>query len=273
MTIQVVKPVVVQLDSMVSSKFLQTWSKPFMQSDQPNDPVNPYAVPEAKASPTDDVWTQGSMADYREAEFRPFKTIWFDPRSTIQQIVSRDPTLYVIPLACVYGFTNALSHARTRALELNAIAPITFVILVLLSPLLGLISIWIFSALVRGTGTWLGGEATDEEVRAATIWGSLPMIATLPFRLIHLAIAGVFMASNDPADLVAVLSPVVSSINWVSLALSLWAIPMLCKTIAEVQGFRSAWMGFANGALALVAAFVLWVVLALATMYLLTLLP
>ena len=48
-------------------------------------------------------------------DFRPFKTIWTQPRRTVRQILSRDPTLHVIPLAALAGIGGTLDRASNSS--------------------------------------------------------------------------------------------------------------------------------------------------------------
>lgn len=179
----------------------------------------------------------------------PFATIWMHPRVTIRRIVSQNPKLFVILLACLAGIGRALDRASMR----NAGDHISTEWILLLSftvgPLGGLFGLWLSSHLLKLTGTWLGGIAPRQHIKAAVIWGSVPAVFALLIWLPELLIFGSGMfRSESPA--IEAHSILLIAFSVIEIALSVWSLILICHTVAEVQSYQSAWRGLVNLALA-----------------------
>ena len=103
-------------------------------------------------------------------------TIWIYPRRTIREIVDSGSGQWTIFLSVLYGFEYALSQASSRNLGDEFSLPALLLITVIGGALGGIISVYFMGALLRWTGSWLGGEALPEEVRAAYAWSAVPVI-------------------------------------------------------------------------------------------------
>ncbi len=217
------------------------------------DPKNPFAAP---------VGVAADVADGRLPGFRSLLTVWFHPRLTIRRIVDTQPGHLVIPLASCEGIRGMLDATWT-----NITLPVVLTITLLAGPIVGILGLWLYAWLVRIAGTWIGGAASSEHLRAALAWGSVPALAKIPLSLVALALMQ--SAGFDPSlpitDPPEGLSFALAAIEVVAAVLLLWSAVLRCNTVAEVQGFQSAWQGFANLLLAglLVAAAVLAVMVPL----------
>lgn len=230
------------------------------------DAANPYAAPHT--SP-DELPTNADI-DIDVGELRPFKTIWMRPRATIRAIVATDPKLHVVPLVCLSGIAESLDRASLRSLGDQMPVVAIICIACVLGPLGGLVSLWIGSHLIRFTGTWIGGGAVREHIRTAIAWSSVPAVFALPLWIPELLLFGADMFTTETPRLEAqpILFIPFLAIGLIEIVLAVWGFVILCKTVAEVQGFRSAWSGFGNlilaGAVLLVPILVLVMVFVLA---------
>jgi hypothetical protein len=178
----------------------------------------------------------------------PIWTIWTSPRQTVRRIVAEDPNRHVVLLVCLAGIGEALNRASTRnagdKLPVGAIIAIA----VVLGPLGGLLGLWIYSHLIRWTGTWLGGKAPREHVRTAIAWSSVPAVFALPLWIPELLLFGseMFTQATPRLDANPALAIPLLVMGLLELVLGVWAFVLLCNTVAEVQGFHSAWRGLLN---------------------------
>ena len=97
----------------------------------------------------------------------PWVSIWTKPRATIQQIVDTNPEHLVLLLAAIGGFSSVLDRASTRSLGDKLDWPVIFLIAAIVGPIAGIIALYIGSALIRWTGSWIGGKASSQTIRAA----------------------------------------------------------------------------------------------------------
>jgi hypothetical protein len=211
------------------------------------DAVNPFAAPQAN-----DLLPPPASGDEEGLPFQPFRTIWTAPRRTIRQIVRRNRYLHVIPLLCLGGVAQALERAAKRNVG-DSIGPQTlFLIIVFLSPLGGLFGGWLVALLLRVSGGWIGGRADFTRLQAAVAWSSLPKIVGLALWLPLIALLGMqaFTSVQFQLESAPTLVGVMLAMSVALLVLSIWGFVLLCNTVAEVQGFRSAWAGLGNVLLA-----------------------
>jgi len=185
-------------------------------------------------------------------KFDPFHTIWRSPRETIRQIVSTDPELHVTLLICLAGISESLDRASTRnagdQLSLGAILAFACI----LGPLGGLFGVWMYSHLIRFSGEWIGGRGGYDEIKAAIAWASVPNVAGLVIWVALLLLLGREMFTEETPSLDGQTTSVIVFLILVlaQVALGIWSVVLLCNTIAEVQGYQSAWRGFGNVILA-----------------------
>ena len=202
----------------------------------------------------------------------PFLNIWTRPRRTIRAIIAQDPSLHVVFLACLYGIAQVLDRASSRNAGDALSIPAIFAIAVIGGPLMGLLTIWIFSYAVRITGGWIGGRADDTQVRAAVIWGLVPTVSALLLWVPYLAVIGREMFTSEAPRMTAqpAHAAVLLVLMMVELVLWVWSIVLMCNTVAEVQGFQSAWKGLGNVLLAGVIMLVTLLAVVFATMLTMT---
>ena len=96
------------------------------------------------------------------------------PRATIREILDTDPTRLVIVLAMLGGALNALDRAAIKSLGDDLSVPMIFAPAIPVGMIAGVIAVYLGGTLIRWTGSWLGGQASSVQVRAALAWGHMP---------------------------------------------------------------------------------------------------
>lgn len=178
--------------------------------------------------------------------FKPFFTIWYKPRATLRQILDTDPKRYVFILAAINGIIQALDRASTRNSGDTAPFSTILIIALLAGPIGGIISLYIGGALLRWTGSWIGGKANASEMRTAIAWSTVPVLATIPVWVFQLIVYGeeVFTEATPRLESSLLLILLLVPIALIEITLGLWAIFIMVKCIAEAHQF-SAWKGLA----------------------------
>lgn len=188
----------------------------------------------------------------------PFLTVWTKPRETIRRIVAENPKkhLFVLPFVAtaLAGAGAAFANPQLVTL-LHLPAAVLAVVLGVVGGICNFLGIWVIAVLVRWTGLLLKGQATTTALRAALTWGYLPLYAMSAVGFLVNVFAGESlyryqqaMQANPPADMsgmggIIALSVVLAIVGF---AANIWTTVIASKTVAEVQGFRSAWKGFLN---------------------------
>lgn len=172
----------------------------------------------------------------------PWLTIWTSPRVTIRRIIVADPTHQVRRLAALNGVAEALGRAAGQSLGDRISLLVLLLLCAVLGSLAGIVALYVFSALLRWTGRWLGGQAEPDEVRAAVAWGWAPSIFALLLWIPQLALYGdTLFGSGDlgGAELQDLPLPFLA----LSIAQGLtgpWGSILLIACLSEVQRF-SVW--------------------------------
>jgi hypothetical protein len=187
----------------------------------------------------------------------PYVGICIRPRATIRAIVDRDPSDRVIALVLIATVIGALTNAihsynynptafTIAGKPIPVMAPHTSQLISLWGlavwPLLAVPLLYMNGALLRWTGSLLGGTAKAVEVRAAIAW---PSVLTIAITLVSFVIGFVVPPPSQP--------PVSQSMNAmlaygrsmlpsmiISAPLWLWWWIVSLKCLGEVHRF-SAW--------------------------------
>lgn len=192
----------------------------------------------------------------------PWVSIWFRPRRTIRYLVDHRPGYGVAFLAGMIGILQFMMHllraADTGRIEMDSRV---IAIAVLGGFLVGLLALYLLSALYRLTGQWFGGNAEGEDVQAAIAWSGMPIFFVLViwFILFYKENLGLYELPFPPA-----LYPLLVSF------FSFWSLLLVCYTLAEVHRF-SVWKSFftiLSGSLVLIV-----LIVALATIFFVMNLP
>ncbi len=181
----------------------------------------------------------------------PWISMWTKPRSTIQQIVDANPEHLVWRLAAILGFSDVLDIAVTISMGDNLGWPTIFLIAVIAGPILGVIYLYIGSALICWTGHWIGGKASSQNIRAAFVWSGVPIIWSLILWIPQLALLGqeLFTTETPIIDATPLLAYILLGFVAIETIIAIWAIVVFLKCLGQVQGF-SAWKALGNGVLA-----------------------
>ena len=170
-------------------------------------------------------------------KLNPFLSIWFQPRKTIQYIISQSsPGQLIIFLAVLAGINRVL--ARGPILELGKKFDLLTILLIVLvvGPLTGIAGLYLQAFGLRLTGRLLGGQADSSQLRAALAWSSLPMLLGLVLWIPQIAILGRYAFVKNPGEYVETgLMTLMLEFKLEQLILSLWSIVLQVKCVSEVQ--------------------------------------
>lgn len=175
----------------------------------------------------------------------PWTGILLRPRETIRTILDVNPEWHALAIVIAFGFMNGMVRlldfmdrmpnfpAMTAAFGIAAVFGA-----------LGNVATWYLSgALLRLTGGWLGGRATQREIRAAVAWSQVPGIGALALVCALSLLASVMTPGN-----LALLVPF-AAITLLALIAVIWQMCLFCICLSEAQGF-SIWRALGSSLLA-----------------------
>ena len=157
-------------------------------------------------------------------------------------------------LAALGGLGNAFSYASSFGLgdtmELSEIIALCL----LMGPVSGFISIYLWSWLLSYSSRLFGGIATRLELRVAVTWSWAPVVYLLPLWGVKLILfrEEMFRLEKPFAEANAFLSGLQGLFGIVDFLVAIFSLFILVSAIAEVNGF-SSWKSIGAFALVLLA--------------------
>jgi hypothetical protein len=185
----------------------------------------------------------------------PWFKIWINPRGTIREIIDYNPNYLVIPIALLSGLAQALDRSIGSSLGDDFDLRILIPVIIIIGPILGIIGLYVGGAILSWFGQRLGGQGSQEEVRTALAWSSMPqlLILILDIGLIALLGTEAFTSSTHKMDarieqsLIAAIfySFIFIGILFITVVLAVWSIFLYIKCLAEAHQF-SSWRSIAT---------------------------
>jgi len=182
--------------------------------------------------------------EFEESQgFNPWFSIWLQPRATMQQILDTDPVRWVLLLSIIGGFFEALTQAATQD-HGDRMASWHGVVwaCAIFGPLSGVLGLFGGGYLLRKSGGWLGGSASDREVRAAIAWGGIPKIWLGLLWIPSIALFGDenFTSATPRLDGDPALASAMLFLALIGLIGTFWSIVIWLKCLGQAHKF-SAW--------------------------------
>jgi hypothetical protein len=185
-----------------------------------------------------------------EAIGNPWVTIWTQPRATVRRIVDADVRYHVVSLAVLWGALSRLELRWSQA-PTGSIWPLMVVASVILGAIGGVVVLYIASAMLKWSGSALGGVATHAQVRAAYAWSHVPIIVG-----VSIGIASILLGTGGPMfSRVPDSESASATVSILQSVFAIWTFVVILKTVGEVHRF-SAWRTLASMGLIVVAGIV-----------------
>ena len=187
------------------------------------------------------------MDESKQQEFNPWVRMWISPRATMRVLLDTDPKKDVLLLMIAAGLGTYLSASIAKGLggflSLSSIIILTLVF----GPVMGFIRLYIGAALLRWTGSWIGGKGNAIQVRSALAWSMVPEVLLLIILGIAIVIFGntLFLSSALQGETSVYVPLFVQGFRIVRILLSIWGVAILVVCLSEVQKF-SLWKSLAN---------------------------
>ncbi|WP_121666247.1 Yip1 family protein [Mesonia aquimarina] len=167
------------------------------------------------------------------------KNIWFQPSKTLRYMLMHK-SKYNAGLLMLLG---AIAYSFYKAVDKNvgdesSLYNILF-IRSLIGTVVGVISFYIFSALLSVTGKWIGGKAEDNDFRFVLSWSFIPAIVGLFLLLLSLFIFGNDIFSSEIETDETWYEWLYSAFLVVYFVLNFWSLVIFIKGIKIIQNFST----------------------------------
>lgn len=196
-------------------------------------------------------------------EKSPWLSIWFKPRSTMEQIVQEDPNRSVWVLAAIYGFSSLLNMFQSVSLG-QVLSPLAILILAaVLAPFWGMVWFAGWSWLIHVVGKWFKGSGTYQGVRSAFAWSCVPLALNVPFWILMAFVFGQQLFLNFPEGYM-LSDQQISFLFFILIAkvvFAIWSLVIYLNGLAAVQQFsvlRAIFNVIVAGAIVAAVLTVLW---------------
>jgi hypothetical protein len=201
----------------------------------------------------------------RKLDFNPWLTIFNRPRETIRKILRFNTNYHVLLLAMLGGIASAIDKAAANTLGNYMSITAILIFTIIAGAIGGLLSLYVFSGLLKLTGDWIGGKASYGGIRTVFSWSMVPLVWGMILWIPQLLIFGqeVFSSSTVIFDssrvfiLLAALFFIIDFVLWA------WNVIILVIGLSEVQKF-SIWKAIANillSALLLIVAMIIIIII------------
>jgi hypothetical protein len=187
-----------------------------------------------------------------------WRLVWVKPRHVIRQwLDSNDPEKHAIGISMVAGMFESLNRASTRSVGEVMSLPLIFVSAIVGGAIGGLLMLYLFAAILRVTGGWLGGNGSRSDLRVALVSGCfVPMILIGLLWIPELLLFGseMFTSETPRIDSSLLLTILFYSLLFLEAVLAIWAFVITLKSVGEAHGF-SAWKALLTVVIPLAALF------------------
>lgn len=144
--------------------------------------------------------------------------IWWHPRQAMRYVLNNFPRRHVHLLAILGTLTTVIGMTISFYNWW-----VTLIIWVSLAILGGLFYLYVIGGLLKWTGSWLKGQGTFEEIRAAIAWAQIPVIA---FFIIQMIVLWLVKGNGG--------NPIYATVFFI---LCLWSSIIFLCCLAEAQQF------------------------------------
>lgn len=165
------------------------------------------------------------------AGLNPWISMWNQPRSTIRAIAYNRPTYGIYYLAIIYALQGFFFYANWWSLGVRTHYPFYLTLGIIVSPIIGIIWLYLMGEFFYLSGRLLHGTATRRQIRAIVAWSALPFTITLAMWVLLLfwSPEHVFIQDSGPHSSIFV--------NFITLIAKVWSFVLLLESLREIQHF------------------------------------
>ncbi len=192
----------------------------------------------------------------------PWLSMFVRPRQTMRQILDGESTRFVVGLAMLGGVLIMLDNASKNGLGESMPVATILGMAVLIGVPVGLTMLYLGGAVIGWTGSWFGGRGTAAEVRAALVWGRVPLYWAGLLWLPYIGLFGgdVFLNELPSVEAQPWALFVLLNLAVLETVLGVWGLVTLVFAVAEAHRFP-AWNALGSIVTAMVLVVVPLVVL------------
>lgn len=164
----------------------------------------------------------------------PWLTMWTQPRVTIRHLLLTNPSYGVFWIVSLNALQAVFFYANWWSLALNVHYRLILSIGIILSPLIGMLWLYVSGFVFYLTGRLMKGRAPFAHLRTCIAWSLIPHSISLLMWLILIFVSyeGAFIHNAEGSPSIFV--------NLIYLIVAIWSFVLLVQSIREAQRFSVA---------------------------------
>ncbi|MBL0387436.1 YIP1 family protein [Tumebacillus sp. ITR2] len=171
----------------------------------------------------------------------PWITMWTQPRATMRELLDGPRQAGMVALLAIFaGIHDAYNNASTRNMGEN-LNGWTWLPILIGGAIGGYFMLYFAGWLLTMVGRWNGGHGTQEDVRRAWAWSTIPAVWTIPLMFVEIALYGDSMFTKNPQLIYDNLFTLILTIliTIVQLVVAIWGIVVWLKCLGEAHRFSA----------------------------------
>jgi hypothetical protein len=173
----------------------------------------------------------------REA-IQPLKDVWLRPRRVFRELAARPIGIADYLLASAQGIGNCFVLYRTEAFQSHASVGEILGNSLLIGPIAGVASMFLFATIYARLGLRGGGKSTRDQVFHVLAYGGIPVVVALGIWALTALLVGDAAFVDTPTAQVDGFLLVILRLQFAAyMFLSLWSLVLQVMGFSEIQGF------------------------------------
>jgi hypothetical protein len=168
---------------------------------------------------------------------RPLKDVWLRPRRVFRELSGKPIGIADYLLAAAQGVGNCLAYYRTQAVEAHTGVGEVLGNSLLIGPIAGIASMFLFAVIYARLSTRAGGKATRAQVFHVLAYGGVPVVAALLLWGIAALLVGDAAFVDAPSSGVEGFLLVLQFAGYAFLLL--WSVVLQVMGFSEIQAFTT----------------------------------
>ena len=181
----------------------------------------------------DNIYEEADLPRLKSSWFRPWFTIWFHPRQTIQEIVDTNPARSLVLLVVLYGLADGIYNWENAVMIDSDTFQESLLFSLGSSLIIGTVGAFLSGLVMQWITVMRGNRIPYLHLLAASYWGSVPEIGFLAFYLFLILCQILFYAFLPVSGSVDAVFAILRYFGW--LPVFIWSFVLGIAALSQVM--------------------------------------